>query len=342
MRGQLRSAVTLHQVREQVQRRAHLVATVGGGLHDLGVGAEGRVVDERLPVDHPQVDPQFDAVGQGAQAERRVFPVQPQIQGEVIAGARADHHERQAVLGGDTRHQRLGTVTASHPQQVGAVGHRLPGYGGHVDRLGPAEEKHLGAKGFGLALEVELLHLPAAGLRVHDQVRMPGRGLRRVLGHAPVRQVAGQRLASGHARKQPDAGRHDGYPQHAADRENDDYRDRHQDEETERQPAHDAPPGEEEEGRRHAHDRGDQANTEHRQALQLGENHQDHDGQAGQNEAEARQPSLGRRALRTRHGRHGSWRRDSLLHQGSPRGPTTLSMVLASDADGSGTSPDSD
>ena len=43
-----------------------------------------------------------------------------------------------------------------HPQQVSAISHRLPGYRGHVDRPGPAEEKHLGAKSFGLALEVEL------------------------------------------------------------------------------------------------------------------------------------------------------------------------------------------
>ena len=76
LRVQPCSAVALQQVRQRVQRRVQLVAAVGGSLDDLGVRAERRVVDERLAVDHPEVDPQFDAIGQGAQAGRRVLAVQ--------------------------------------------------------------------------------------------------------------------------------------------------------------------------------------------------------------------------------------------------------------------------
>ena len=59
---------------------------------------------------------------------------------------------------------------------------------GDVDGLGPAEQEHLSAEGFGLALEVELPDLPA-GLRVHDQVRVRGGRLRRVPGHPPIRDI---------------------------------------------------------------------------------------------------------------------------------------------------------
>ena len=38
----------------------------------------------------------------------------------------ADHQERQAVLGGDAGHQRLGPVTAGHAEQVRAIGTALP------------------------------------------------------------------------------------------------------------------------------------------------------------------------------------------------------------------------
>jgi hypothetical protein len=52
--------------------------------------------------------------------------------------------ERQVVLGGDAGHQRLGPVAAGHPQQVGAVGHRLPGQRGHVDGSRPCSGATVG------------------------------------------------------------------------------------------------------------------------------------------------------------------------------------------------------
>src|SRR4029077_13492962 len=118
--GQPRSAVALPQVGERAQGRIELVAAVGRGLDDLRVRAEGRVVDEGPAVDHPEVDPQLDAVGQGAQAGGRVLAVQPEVEGEMVTGARADHQERDAVLGGDAGHQGLRAVTAGHTEQVRA------------------------------------------------------------------------------------------------------------------------------------------------------------------------------------------------------------------------------
>ncbi len=230
----------------------------------------------------------------------------------MIARARADHHEREAVLGGDAGHQGLRAVASGDAEQIGTFVDGIAGYLGDVDGLGAADEEHLGAEVFGLALQVELLDLPAAGLRVHDQVRVPGRRLGRVLGHAPVRLIPGQRPPRGHARDQPDRGRQDRDPQQVPERVDDDHRDRRQDEDRKRQPAPDAPPGQEDVRGGQADDRGGHAHGHHGQALQPGHDHQDHDRQACEREAEARQPALRARALGNRPRRHG-WHRQITL-----------------------------
>src|SRR5260370_8165369 len=99
------SGVALQKARAQVPCRAQLVVTVSGGLDDVCVRAERRVVHERLAADHAKVDAQFDAVGQGAKARGGVVTVQPQIEGKVIAGARGDDHKRDPVFGCDTSNQ---------------------------------------------------------------------------------------------------------------------------------------------------------------------------------------------------------------------------------------------
>ena len=63
----------------------------------------------------------------------------------MVAGACADHHERDAVLGGDAGHQGLRAVAAGHAEEVGALGNRLAGHRGDVDVLRAAEQEHLGA-----------------------------------------------------------------------------------------------------------------------------------------------------------------------------------------------------
>jgi hypothetical protein len=131
-------------------------------LHDLGVGAEGRVVDERAVADQAKVDAQLDAVGQGIRAGGWVVSVQPEIEGEVVAGARGDDHHRDIPRGGDARDQGLGSVAACHPEQVGPAIDGVAGERGHVDNPGTFQHGHLGAERGGLILEPELRHLPAA------------------------------------------------------------------------------------------------------------------------------------------------------------------------------------
>ncbi|CAM5397252.1 hypothetical protein STANM309S_00736 [Streptomyces tanashiensis] len=103
----------------------------------LRVHPEGDGVDEGPPRDRAQVDPELLAVAQRVEAAGRVGAVEAQVQGEVVAGAGRHHQERQVVLGGDLGHQRLRAVAAGHPEQIGALGHGLPGQPGDIRLGGP-------------------------------------------------------------------------------------------------------------------------------------------------------------------------------------------------------------
>ncbi len=160
--GQPGAAVALQQVGQQLQRRAELVAAVGGIIDDFGVGAERRVVDEGPVADHAEVDAQFDGIAQRAKAGGRVFPVEPEVEREVVAGARRDHHEREVVLRRDRGDQRLRAVAAGDAEQVGAAGDGRARHRGDVDGPGTVEQEHLGAEVLGLPFEVESADLSVA------------------------------------------------------------------------------------------------------------------------------------------------------------------------------------
>ena len=66
------------------------------------------------------------------------------------------------MLGGDAGHQRLGSVPAGHAEQVGAIGDRLAGQGGHVHGSRALQQRHLGAQRLRLVLQPELGDLPPA------------------------------------------------------------------------------------------------------------------------------------------------------------------------------------
>jgi hypothetical protein len=295
-RPQPRSAMAVQQVRQGVQGRAELVVTVRGRLHHLGVGAERRVVDERPATDHAQVDMQLDAVAERAEAGRRVRAVQPQVQGEMVAGARRDHHEREAMLSGDAGHQRLGAVAARDAEQVTARRDRRARHLGHVDRLSTAHQEHLRPQRLRLPLEVELRHLPASRPGVHDQERVPG-GRRRELGHPPVRHVRGQRRAPRRAGQEPARRGRQRHPEQAGERVHHEHRQRREDEHRQRKPAQDAPAGQHQEGGREAHRGGRHAHPEHRGAPHSGEEQHHRDREERQGETEPSQPALRAGAL---------------------------------------------
>ena len=210
---------------------------------------------------------------------------------------------------------------------------------------GPLHQEHLSAEFLGLALQVEFPNFASAGLGVHDQVRVRGRRLRGPLGHAPVRCVAGQRQAPGHAREQPRGGRRGRDPQQAGERVDDDHRDRRNDEDRERQPAPHPPLGKEKERRGQAHRRSPQAHRQHRDTPQASEDRHYHDRQAGEHETQPGEPAARARDLRARFHRHGRHQpRPSAGPSGScPQSRRRQIMVLptarSSHAEGPGTSP---
>ncbi len=163
-------AVLMRQhVGQQPQDGADLVVAVRRTPHDLRVRAEGRVVDEDAPSDAPEVHPELHPVGEGFQAPRRVVPVEPEVQGEVVARPGRNHHERHPVLRRHTRHQRLRPVTTRRTEQVRAPGDGLTGEPDDVPGAGRIEQHHVSAERLRLLLQPETPHLSAARARIHQQ-----------------------------------------------------------------------------------------------------------------------------------------------------------------------------
>ena len=104
----------------RVENGAQLGVAVALLLHRLGIQPERHVVHEHAAVDLGQVDVPFGAVDEGVERAHHVVTIDTKIEGEVVAGARGDAGEGEIVLRSDGRNQRLGPVTASSGQGVGA------------------------------------------------------------------------------------------------------------------------------------------------------------------------------------------------------------------------------
>ena len=75
--------------------------------HNPRVEAERHVVDEDLAVHLRQVDRCLAGRPEGVECAHRIVTVDPEVEGEMIAGAGRDAHEGQSCSGGDRRHHRL-------------------------------------------------------------------------------------------------------------------------------------------------------------------------------------------------------------------------------------------
>jgi hypothetical protein len=168
-----RGGVRAQHRRQQLQRGAHLAVPVGRRLHDLGVQADGGVVDEHPVADQAQIDPPLHRRPEGVQRAHHVVAVQPEVHGQVVAGPGGDADERHLVAHGDAGDQRLRAVPAGHADHVGAPGHRLLGEPDQVVARG--QHHRLDAPPAGLLHQAEPLHLAAARLGVHQQDRPPRR-----------------------------------------------------------------------------------------------------------------------------------------------------------------------
>ena len=130
----------------------------------------------------------------------------------MVPGPSRDDQQRHIMLGRHRRHQRLGPIPPSHPQQIRPLGHRLTGQRPHIHRPRPLQQHHLSPQGLGLVLEPEPGHLPAARTRIHDQERPPRR--RSITLDHPLRDdLAGQRRPAGGHRPHQQPDRHHHHPQ---------------------------------------------------------------------------------------------------------------------------------
>ncbi len=166
-------------LRQQRLGRLLLGLAVAVLLHDRGVDPQRHVVDEESIADRGVVDSPFDRVPERLHAQPWVVAVDSEVEGEVVAGSGRDQHEREVVLDGDRRHQRLGTIAARHAQAVSPPCHCIPGQLLEIEALG--EHDDLDAEALGQFYQAELLDLAAARPRVAQQDRVPGR----VRGHWP-------------------------------------------------------------------------------------------------------------------------------------------------------------
>jgi hypothetical protein len=84
-----------------VKESAELGLAVARTLHGIRIDPQRDVVDEHLPIDLRQIDAALAAVDEGLQGADNVVAVNPQVQSEVVPGARRDARVWQVELGGD-------------------------------------------------------------------------------------------------------------------------------------------------------------------------------------------------------------------------------------------------
>jgi hypothetical protein len=120
---------------------------------ELEAGALARAHSEAFPRD---VAVRMAAAGllgitipEGRQGRQRIVAVEPEVAGEVVAGAERDADEGQVALDADRRHRRERAVPAGHADRVAVGGARdrvevvALGEHVHVDALLPRRSREL-------------------------------------------------------------------------------------------------------------------------------------------------------------------------------------------------------
>lgn len=151
------------QPRERVAASPVLLPPV----YEPGVEPERDVVEEEPFARAADVDPALDAAVEGGERRDRVVPVEPEIAGEVVAGAERDDDERHVLLDRHVGDRGERAVTARHPEHVGS------GVAGELLQIVAfGEEVHLDAACLGLGTELVRARRGVAGFWVDDQVSL--------------------------------------------------------------------------------------------------------------------------------------------------------------------------
>jgi hypothetical protein len=75
-------------------------------LHRFAIDPERDVVEEDPVVDHTEVHPAFYSVAEGIQRPQDVMPIDPDVEGEVVACAGGHADERKVALCDSRSHDR--------------------------------------------------------------------------------------------------------------------------------------------------------------------------------------------------------------------------------------------
>ena len=134
-------------LRQQRLRGLDLGVAVRVLLHDRRVDTEGHVVHEEPIADGRVVDAPLDGVPERVHRLSRIVAVESEIECEVVPCPRADADEREVVLDGDGRDERLRSVAAGHAEAVGAAGDGVPGELLEVEARGRAAPSRHRARG---------------------------------------------------------------------------------------------------------------------------------------------------------------------------------------------------
>ena len=193
-----RLGLVAQQLGQHLPGRLALGVAVAVLLDDGGVDAQRDVVDEEAVAHRAVVDEALDAVAKGDHALARVFLVEAQVLGEVVARPGRDADERDVVLMADRGDEGLRPVAAGHAQAVGSAGDGVAGQNGKVEAV--VEEDRLDAHLGGDLRQAELRHLAASRPWVAQEHRLARAHVAHVPQPVELAKVGCERRAPGERR----------------------------------------------------------------------------------------------------------------------------------------------
>ena len=151
-------------------------------LDGLGVKADRDVVDKHPAVDFGEIDPPDATTGERIESTDNIVAVNSQVEREMVARPGRNASVREAMLGSEHGHHRLGAIPTGHRQRIGSLVDRFTHQLLEVDSA--LQFDRLDSTRPSLVGQVKSLGLPPARLRVveEDGVSWVGRLAKRGVG----------------------------------------------------------------------------------------------------------------------------------------------------------------
>ena len=155
---------TAEELGQQSRRGAELGGSVTGLAHQLGIDAKRDIVEKETAIDRPVIDSTLHGVPKGPNVLARVSPIESEVEGEMVPGARGDANKGNIEFDGHCGHCRLGAVPACHAEAVGPPGDGITGSALKVEPRFEDDRIHT-ERGRELD-QAKAFHLAATGERV--------------------------------------------------------------------------------------------------------------------------------------------------------------------------------